>query len=195
MGRRPDLERRDELLDAVVAYLGEHGLAGVSLRPLAREIGVSVNALVHHFGSKDDLVIVALRRANETQIAILDRWLARDPGLTAGDLLRRWWRWMNAAPSNLALVRLGIEAAALQATASGLPGDVRSDQIGLWRLDLEQRLAAEGASPSRVQLEGSLLKAMFTGLVVDLLATGDRRRLGAALNLGLTRLDAVLGAD
>ena len=36
MGRRPDVERRQELLDAVVAYLAEHGLADVSLRPMAR---------------------------------------------------------------------------------------------------------------------------------------------------------------
>src|ERR1700761_3348067 len=48
MGRRPDLERRAELLDEVVRYLGRHGVAGLSLRPVARDLGVSVNALVHH---------------------------------------------------------------------------------------------------------------------------------------------------
>lgn len=192
MGRRPDVERRVELLDAVVAYLGEHGLAGVSLRPMAKAIGVSVNALVHHFGAKDDIVVTALQRANETQMAVLAGWLARDPDLGQADLLRRWWRWMNSSPARLALVRLGIEAAALEATTSGLPGDVRAEQIGLWRLDIETRLAGEGVPPRRVELEASLLKAMFTGLVVDLLATGERRRLGAALELGLDRLTAML---
>ena len=37
-------------LDGVVAHLAEHGLAGVSLRPVARSLGVSVNGLVHHVG-------------------------------------------------------------------------------------------------------------------------------------------------
>jgi AcrR family transcriptional regulator len=67
MGRHPDPERRAELLDEVVSYLGRHGVAGVSLRPVARALGVSVNALVHHFGSKDELVVAALRRAAEIQ--------------------------------------------------------------------------------------------------------------------------------
>jgi AcrR family transcriptional regulator len=194
VGRRPDVERRVELLDAVVAYLGRHGLAAVSLRPMATEIGVSVNALVHHFGTKEQIVVAALRRANETQMAVLEGWLARDPGLGMADLLRRWWRWMNSSPARLAHIRLGIEAAALEATASGLPGDVRAEQIGLWRLDIERRLANEGVPPDRVELEASLLKAMFTGLVVDLLATGERRRLGEALELGLARLTALLDA-
>jgi AcrR family transcriptional regulator len=191
MGRRPDVERRTELLDAVVAYLGRHGLAAVSLRPMATEIGVSVNALVHHFGTKEQIVVAALQRANETQIVVLERWLARDPELGIADLLRRWWRWMNSSPARLAHIRLGIEAAALEATASGLPGEVRAEQIGLWRLDIERRLASEGVPADRVEMEASLLKAMFTGLVVDLLATGERRRLGAALELGLDRLSEV----
>ena len=159
---------------------------------MATEIGVSVNALVHHFGTKEQIVVAALQRANETQIVVLERWLARDPELGIADLLRRWWRWMNSSPARLALIRLGIEAAALEATASGLPGDVRAEQIGLWRLDIERRLASEGVPADRVELEASLLKAMFTGLVVDLLATGERRRLGAALELGLDRLSAIV---
>ena len=61
---------------ASCAYLAEHGLANVSLRPMARALGVSVNALVHHFGSKDELVVAALRRAADVQ--------ARRRGAVAG---------------------------------------------------------------------------------------------------------------
>lgn len=192
MGRPPDVERRAELLDAVVAYLAENGLADVSLRPMAKAIGVSVNALSHHFGAKEDIVVAALRRANEMQLAVLNGWLAKQPTPTQSTLLRRWWRWINTSPERLALVRLGLEAAALEATAAGLPGAVRADQIGLWRLDLERRLRAEGLPRGQVELEASLVKAMFTGLVVDLIATGERRRLGRALDLALDRLDRVI---
>jgi hypothetical protein len=114
--------------------------------------------------------------------------------LSQADLLRKWWRWINDAPEHLALVRLGLEAAALDATASGLPGQVRADQVGLWRTDIEQRLVAEGLPPGAAQLEASLVKAMFTGLVVDLIATGNRRRLTRALREGLHRLESVVAA-
>jgi AcrR family transcriptional regulator len=192
MGRLPDIERREQLLDQVVAYLGEHGLANVSLRPMAKELHISVNGLVHHFGSKDEMVVTALARAAEVQANIRDRWLRRYPGLSQADLLRRWWRWINASASNLAMVRLGIEAAALDATESGLPGPVRAEQIGLWRANIEHRLVMEGVPDDVAVVEASLAKAMFTGLVIDLLATGDRRRLGRALDVGLARLEHVV---
>jgi AcrR family transcriptional regulator len=194
MARHPDLERRTELLDDVVAYLAEHGLTNLSLRPMASQLGVSLNGLVHHFGSKDELVIAALERSAEVQAEVRNRWLARNPGLSQADLLRRWWRWITSSRANLALVRLGIEAAALDATTSGLPGTVRAEQIGLWRTNIEHRLVAEGLPPEIAAVEASLLKAMFTGLVVDLLATGDRRRLTRALEVGLSRLEQVVWA-
>jgi AcrR family transcriptional regulator len=189
MARAVDLERREALLDEVVGYLAAHGLADVSLRPMANALGVSVNALVHHFGAKDDLIIAALRRAEAVQIAVEAQWLERRPQLNQADLLRAWWRWINASPHNLAMVRLGIEAASLDATVTGLPKRVRGDQIGVWRENIEQRLIDEGVPHATVTIEASLAKAMFTGLVVDLLATGQRARLTRALEVGLARLE------
>jgi len=90
MGRHPDPQRRAKLLDEVVGYLGQHGLAGVSLRPVARELGVSVNALVHHFGSKDELVVAALRRAAEIQQGVEERWRRQVSHLSTAELQRRW---------------------------------------------------------------------------------------------------------
>lgn len=192
MARLVDVDRRVGLLDGVVRYLAEHGLANVSLRPLAESLGVSVNALVHHFGSKDDLIVAALRRSERVQQAIEDRWLERQPGMSQADLLRAWWRWITASPQNLAMVRLGIEAASLDATITGLPRNVRGDQIGLWRQHIEQRLIGEGVSPAVAGVEASLAKAMFTGLVVDLLASGQKARLTRALEVGLARLEQVI---
>ena len=192
MARLVDVDRRVSLLDDVVRYLAEHGLANVSLRPLADSLGVSVNALVHHFGSKDDLIVAALRRSERVQQAIEDRWLERNPGMSQADLLRAWWRWITASSHNLAIVRLGIEAAALDATVTGLPRRVRGDQIGLWRQQIETRLAREGVPPEVATVEASLAKAMFTGLVVDLMATGQKARLTRALEVGLARLEQVI---
>lgn len=195
MARTPDLALKQALLDDVVAYLAVHGLADASLRPMANALGVSVNALVHHFGTKDELVVAALERAIEIQSNVRQGWLRRQPQLSQADLLRQWWRWINASPANLAIVRLGLEAAALNATATGLPGQVRAEQIGVWRSNIEQRLVDEGLAPAAAAIEASLTKAMLTGLVVDLMATGERRRLTQALDAGLSRLEAVVAAS
>ncbi len=188
MARTPDLERRQELLDRIVVYLAENGLAQATLRPMAASLDVSINRLVHHFGSKDELVATALQRAIDQQIAVQDAWLARSPQLTMVELYRRWWRWMNESPSNLATVRLNYEAAALDTKVTGLAGAFRADQIGVWRHDVEHRLEHDGLSHDRAVLEASLAKATFTGLVIDLLATGDRRRLNRCFAEFLDRL-------
>ncbi|HTW01795.1 MAG TPA: TetR/AcrR family transcriptional regulator [Streptosporangiaceae bacterium] len=189
MGRHPDPGRRAELLDEVVRYLGRHGVAGVSLRPVARALGVSVNALVHHFGSKDELVVAALRRAAEIQREVERPWRREVPRISTAELQRRWWQWINRSPEHLALVRLGLEAATLDATVSGLPGDVRAEQISFWREDIADGLVADGIRPQDAGREASLAKATFTGLVLDLLATGHRKRLTEALECALSRLD------
>jgi AcrR family transcriptional regulator len=194
MARMVDFERRETLLDEVVAYLGVHGLANLSLRPMAAALGVSVNSLMHHFGSRDDLIMAALRRSGEMQQRVEAGWLRRNPEMTQADLLRAWWRWITSSPRHLALARLGIEAAALDATLGGLPRQVRGEQIGLWRTNIEVRLIAEGVPREAAVAEASLTKAMFTGLVIDLLATGQKARLTRALEIALNRLEAVVTA-
>lgn len=188
MARTPDLERRQELLDRIVVYLAENGLAQATLRPMAAALDVSINRLVHHFGSKEELLTSALDRSLQQQLAVQNAWLARNSRMSQAELYRKWWKWMNAAPANLALVRLNYEAATLDTKVTGLAGAVRADQIGVWRLDTEQRLELEGMPHERAVDEASLIKATFTGLVMDLFATGDRKRLTKAMNDFLERL-------
>ena len=52
MPRHPEPARRAQLLDEAVDYAVEHGLADLTLRPLADALGVMPNTLVHHFGTK-----------------------------------------------------------------------------------------------------------------------------------------------
>ncbi|CAB4886897.1 unannotated protein [freshwater metagenome] len=183
-----------QLLERVVAYLAKHGLGEMSLRPMAAALETSPNRLVHHFGSKQELLTAALARAIELQVDEQNRWLSRDPSISQVNLLRKWWRWLNASQANLALARLGLEAATLEATQTGLTGEVRAEQIGVWRTEIEQRLLHEGVSPVDAVIEASLLKAMFTGLMVDLMATGDRLRLTRSLELGLSRVESRVAA-
>jgi TetR/AcrR family transcriptional repressor of bet genes len=60
---RPALISAADLADAVVGVVVEHGLDAVSMRTVARQAGVSVGAVQHHFASKDELLLAAYRRA------------------------------------------------------------------------------------------------------------------------------------
>jgi AcrR family transcriptional regulator len=189
VARTPDLELKLELLDSVVSYLASHGLAAVSLRPLAEALGTSASRLVHHLGPKDQILAAALQRANEVQEAIGTEWLRRNPHLTVSQWFRKWWRWINESPSNLAVTRLGYEAVTLDATVTGLSAQFRADQISLWMRYPEEILVRSGMPRPEAKREAVLAKAVFTGLVLDLLASGDRQRLTRALEDSLERLE------
>lgn len=195
MARTPDLEMKRELLERVVAYLALHGLGDVSLRPMAAALNTSPNRLVHHFGSKQELLAAALEHATQMQVEVRDEWLRRNPSLSKTTELRKWWKWLTDSPENLALTRLGLEAVTLEATHTGLSGDVRAEQIGVWREQIEQKLVSEGVPKNVAVTEASMLKGVFTGLIMDLLATGDRQRLTKALEVALRRTEAVLEAS
>ena len=47
-----DTERRAQLAEAATDYVLEHGLIGLSLRPLAAEIGTSDRMLLYHFEAR-----------------------------------------------------------------------------------------------------------------------------------------------
>jgi AcrR family transcriptional regulator len=192
MARPPDPARRLDLLDQVVRYLAEFGLAQATLRPMAASLGVSSNSLIHHFGPKEELLAAALDRATDLQKQVLAGWLQRTPDMSQADQLRRWWKWLSTDAANLALVRLGLEAAAVAPAITGLTGEVRADQIGVWRSSLEAGLVRDGLPQQAAHLEASIMKATFTGLVMDLIATSDRKRLTVAVEQAMQRLDGLV---
>jgi AcrR family transcriptional regulator len=56
-------EARTRIMDAALAHLRTEGLHAVTLAGLAKELGVSHQAILHHFGSRDGLVAAVVRRA------------------------------------------------------------------------------------------------------------------------------------
>jgi AcrR family transcriptional regulator len=60
MARPLDQAKRAELLADVVQYIADHGLADLSLRPLAAELGTSSRMLIYYFGTKEEMLVQAL---------------------------------------------------------------------------------------------------------------------------------------
>ena len=67
-GRAPSA-RQDELLELAYRYVLAHGLADMSLRPLAKAIGSSPRVLLFLYGSKDNLIRALLERARSDELA------------------------------------------------------------------------------------------------------------------------------
>ena len=70
--KRPEAEppaRREEVLEAALTLVSEHGVAGTSLRKLAAELGISQPSLYHYFPSKDALVTAVVEYCAEKMLA------------------------------------------------------------------------------------------------------------------------------
>jgi AcrR family transcriptional regulator len=176
--------RAAELLDAAYAYVLQHGLADLSLRPLATAIDSSPRVLLYLFHSKDGLVRALLARARVDELAMLDRIRAApseglDELAAVAGLV---WGWL-AAPEHRALLRLWAE------------GYARSlvDQEGPWsgfaRATVDDWLAVlAGAQPAALRntatatAQRTIVLAVLRGALLDLLATGDLERTSAAVH-------------
>ena len=86
---RPDLQarRRAEteavLLGVAERHLAERGSAALSLRAIAREVGMAVSNVYNYFPSRDDLLTDLLLRAYDSHAAALEA--AAAPHLERGD--------------------------------------------------------------------------------------------------------------
>lgn len=81
-GDEPDRQQR--ILDAVLELLSTQGIAGVSMRAVSREAGVSLGLVNYYFTDKVGLIRAALLRIESDDIALLEP----DPTLSPDDQLR-----------------------------------------------------------------------------------------------------------
>lgn len=65
MARRHDPERRQRIIDAAIRVVGRAGIAGLSHRSVAAEADVPLGSTTYHFKTLDELMVAALRQANE----------------------------------------------------------------------------------------------------------------------------------
>jgi TetR/AcrR family tetracycline transcriptional repressor len=70
---------REQLIDAAIAILRDHGLASLSMRNLAKELGVQPGALYWHVKSKQDLLALVAERILTTPAGTVG------PVATSGD--------------------------------------------------------------------------------------------------------------
>src|ERR1700759_1778509 len=90
MGRRPQPQIKQRLLDACTDYALEHGLPD-RLGPLAAAAGTSSRMLIYHFETRDGLLREVLRQARRRQLQAFTELLRqRDDEPYPVTLARAW---------------------------------------------------------------------------------------------------------
>jgi len=187
MSRTPDAGRRAELLKRAVDYVVAHGLAGLSLRPLAKAVRSSPRVLLHYFGSKDELIVEIIRQGRMRQQETMAN-LELSSSLSPREITRILWRHYSR-PEWEPLMRLFFEvyALALQDRAR-FPG-FAANAVEEWLHALEACAARPGRSRDDARAYATMMIAGFRGFLLDLCATHDRARIDDAVDLWLGLLD------
>lgn len=187
MARPPDPQRRAALLAAATEHVLDHGMAGLSLRPLAKALSTSPRMLLYHFGSKEQLVTDVLAAARARQAELTASWIAQQRDLSPAQLLLRFWRWQIG--EHRAFLRLFFEVYALALQEPDrFPGFPR-DAVESW-LPLVTSVIEQAGVPTRqARFAATTVIATYRGLLLDVLATDDVKRTTAALSLYLEAIE------
>jgi AcrR family transcriptional regulator len=181
---------RERLLAAAIDYAAQHGISDLSLRRLAAALGTSHRMLIYHFGSKEGLLVEVIRAVEQRQRDAL-AGLARDPSLPPAETMRRMWERL-ADPSLSPHERLFFEVygQALQGRAHAAP--LLDGIVESWLDPLTEFAIELGMPADTARANARLWVAVARGLLLDLLATGDRRGVDEALEQFSSQLEAAL---
>jgi AcrR family transcriptional regulator len=176
----PGIRRR--LRDGAVDYVLSHGVADLALRPLAKALNTNARMLIYHFGSREGLIKEILTGLREREDRVIRSWFRSGDRRTLPEFLRWYWKRLSA-PQARPAAHLIFELYALALRDPQRYPGVLTDPVKYWR-NLRE---FSGVSPEAGTAEATLLLAATRGLMLDLCATGDHKRITEAVNL-LSRL-------
>ena len=169
MARTPDLERRRQLLDALIEEFAAGGIGDRSLRDVAAAVGTSHRMLLHHFGSREDLLVAIVEEVERRQMGLLP-----DLPTNPAESFAAMWADLRR-PELRHLERLFFECYARAAQgekpfARMVPGAVNG-----WLAEVE---TIAGGPIDHAMARLGL--AVVRGLLLDLVATNDDAGVDAA---------------
>lgn len=177
--------RRIELLEASYRYVLGHGLADLSLRPLAAAIGSSPRVLLFLFGSKDGLIREILVRARQDELAALHRLRDDHDQADLTAMAERVWQWL-ADESHRGLLTLWVEVFGRSLTEPTGPwSGFAAATVGDWLDVLASAQPARERKSRTGTVRRTVVLSVLRGAMLDLLATGDRERTTRAVRMAL----------
>jgi AcrR family transcriptional regulator len=174
MARPPNPERRSRTLAKAADYVLEHGLEGLSLRPLAAALGTSTRMLLYDFESKEKLVDEVLA---EIRRRLAGRFAELRSGRGEAETLAAVWDWASAeerAPFMRVFFETHVHALAHPEAHAGRGRPMIDD----WIRFLESRWEPEPLD----RATATLFVAVIRGLLLDRLTAPDPQRVDSALH-------------
>jgi AcrR family transcriptional regulator len=171
---------RDALLDRCLQVLRRTGFSQLSLREIAAEAGTSHRMLIYHFGSREGLLAQVVARIESEQRALL-AGLAIGDG-TIFDIARAFWERVTA-PDMLPVQRLFFEIYVQALYGREWTGAFRESVIRAWEGPLTELFTRAGLDDAQARTHARLGLAVTRGLGLDLLLTGERAQVDAAMEL------------
>jgi AcrR family transcriptional regulator len=154
--------KREDLAEQATDYALDHGLIGLSLRPLAAELGTSDRMLIYHFGSKDALVAAVLGASCDRSVQMI-RDLPASPSVRQA-VLDLWEAFEQ--PQLLRCQRIYVEAAALGLFGREPYAASVRDSNESWIAEMVAHLKRSGAGRRSDHL-ARLIDATFNGILLD----------------------------
>jgi AcrR family transcriptional regulator len=184
-GRRVRYQhRREALLQAAAEVAHEQGTAGLSLREVAKQIGVSHATLVHHFSTRDQLITEIVERVVTN--ALVPPEIDRTQGVEVW-VRGLWAYWRSPDGQRFVKLFLTVVGHSLydQVGSAALRGSIDHR-----RSRLTEALTVLGCPPAEAVALADYLTATLRGLLLELLVTGDGGRADAAFELLVCDLEA-----
>ena len=191
----PAATPRQKLLAAVVTVALTGGISDKSLRAIAEAAGTSHRMLIHHFGSRERLLVDVIREVEERQRTVLAEMVA-DPGDPDEEPAAREMRmWQHLRSPELA----PQERLFFEVYGQGLQGRTWASPLldGIvenWLGPVAGMLEAAGIDPETARTAARLWVAVGRGLLLDVLATGDNDEVDAAMRFFADMMLATLQA-
>lgn len=181
MSRPPDIARRNQLIEQAIHYGAQHGIASLSLRPLAAALGTSSRMLVHYFGTKENLLTQLIDATLPDVPALLAAH--REAGHTAAEAATRLWHQLTCGGDHEDRARLLFEVMALALTQPTRYGALAARATEGWIAPLAAAIQQAGYDETEAAARATLLVSGLRGLAVDRYLTGDRPRTDRAAAL------------
>lgn len=180
------VERRRAIVAAATEHFAREGYRGVGIGAIAKAAGVTTGGVLHHFGSKEGLLVAVLQQRDRDAVAAFEA----APRTTVADELDRWvdvatWNEGRAAVAALHTVLLAESIAddhparaffleRNRAVVAVLEGTLRRGvERGELRPDLD------------VEVKAAELHALIEGLHLTWLHSGEADGLAAAVRSAL----------
>jgi len=175
--------RREDLLEASIAYILQNGVADLSLRPLAAALGSKARLLIYHFSSKDALIAEAMTVVRNRVQKAFAEMVGSSTQRKPEQVLRAFWAWATSHDHE-SYLRLFFEVHGLALQKPAQYGSYLEGAVSSW-VDMLTRVLPQNVPASRRRAIATLLVATAVGLLLDYLSSGDKKRVTQSLDLFL----------